>query len=108
MAVDVQYVITRTVRTYEPIIDVLNLQVVELTARTFTQLPSSPDPKIVSPLSSAHPHKYNTFEIEYRAIVYRFVNSHTLRNTVTTKSEVVLFQTFLETCSSDWYSSKLI
>jgi hypothetical protein len=41
---------------WEPIIDVLNLQVVEFNSRIFTQPPSPPDPRTLSP----HPNKFTT------------------------------------------------
>ena len=54
----------------EPIIDKLNLQVLELNSRTSTQPHSKPDPKILTPSSNKH----STLEINYTIVVFRYKN----------------------------------
>ena len=54
----------------EPIIDKLNLQILELNSRTSTQSHSPPDPKILTP----RPNKNSTLEINYTIVVFRYKN----------------------------------
>ena len=55
----------------EPIIDILDLEVVELHSRILTQPPPPPDPRT----QTSHPNKYNKLEIKYITIFLLLLNS---------------------------------